>query len=104
MSSTIIDEFINLRPKLRAQFPALRRTHAGRPVVYLDGPAGSQVPQSVIDAISNYYHHHNANRGGKFDTSRETDQLMRAAHRHAADWTRHSVHIKGPAAGESPGD
>ncbi len=86
MSSTIIDEFINLLPKLRAQFPALRRTHAGRPVVYLDGPAGSQVPQSVIDAISNYYHHHNANRGGKFDTSRETDQLMRAAHRHAADW------------------
>ena len=44
---------------VRDQFPALRRD-----AVFLDGPAGSQVPQSVIDAISSYYVNHNANHGG----------------------------------------
>lgn len=73
-------------PQLRDQFPALSRQQAGRPVIYLDGPAGSQVPRSVIDAISNYYCHHNANRAGQFATSRETDQLMEDAHAAAAAW------------------
>ncbi len=86
MSVMTTATFADLVPALRAQFPALRRTHAGQPVIYLDGPAGSQVPQTVIDAISDYYQHHNANRSGKFDTSRETDQLMHNAHCVAADW------------------
>ena len=42
-------------PELRQQFPALARRHGDQPVIYLDGPAGSQVPQNVIDAISDYY-------------------------------------------------
>ncbi|MFO0906129.1 MAG: cysteine desulfurase-like protein [Pirellulales bacterium] len=71
---------------LRAQFPALQRTHAGRPVVYLDGPAGTQVPQRVIDAISHYLSHHNANHGGLFATSRESDQMLDEAHRALADF------------------
>ena len=43
-----------IQPTLRDHFPALdRRTPSGDArVVYLDGPAGSQVPQSVIDAVS----------------------------------------------------
>jgi cysteine desulfurase family protein (TIGR01976 family) len=72
--------------ELRNQFPALTRQQAGQPVVYLDGPAGSQVPQSVIDAISNYYSGHNANRCGQFATSHETDELMEDAHCAAAAW------------------
>ncbi len=72
--------------QLRHQFPALSRQHNGRSVIYLDGPAGSQVPQSVIDAISNYYCHHNANRAGQFATSHETDALMQDAHAAAAAW------------------
>lgn len=73
-------------PQLRHQFPALARQHNGQSVIYLDGPAGSQVPQSVINAISNYYCHHNANRAGQFATSHETDALMHDAHAAAAAW------------------
>ena len=38
--------------ELREQFPALRRTHNGRGVVYFDGPGGSQVAQPAIDAVA----------------------------------------------------
>ena len=41
--------------KSREEFPALRRAINGRPAVYFDGPAGSQVPQRVIDAVSGYF-------------------------------------------------
>ncbi len=61
---------------IRAQFPALQRVHAGQPVIYLDGPAGSQVPQVVIDAVSDYLAHRNANVGGLFATSQESDALL----------------------------
>ncbi|MCS5630539.1 MAG: aminotransferase class V-fold PLP-dependent enzyme, partial [Pirellulaceae bacterium] len=50
----------------RSQFPALARRHDGQEAVYLDGPAGTQVPQSVIDAISHYFSTCNANHGGLF--------------------------------------
>jgi len=65
---------------VRPQFPALRRD-----AVFFDGPAGSQVPQSVIDAISSYYVRHNANHGGLFATSRESDAVVDAARRACAD-------------------
>ncbi len=61
---------------IRNQFPSLNREYNGRPLIYLDGPAGTQVPQSVIDAISNYYKTCNANSHGQFITTRETDQMM----------------------------
>jgi cysteine desulfurase family protein (TIGR01976 family) len=75
-------------PELRTQFPSLaRRSPDGtQPAIYLDGPAGSQVPQVVIDAVSNYYLNHNANSGGKFPSSVETTQMLTEAHRAAADW------------------
>ena len=60
----------------RADFPSLERSHAGRPLAFLDGPAGSQMPSAVIEAISDYYRTANANSGGYFPTSRETDELM----------------------------
>ena len=40
---------------LRSQFPALARQQGGQPVIFLDGPGGTQVPQRVIDAVSDYY-------------------------------------------------
>lgn len=70
---------------LRQQFPALARQHDGQPVVYFDGPAGTQVPQQVIDAIGKYLARHSANHGGLFSTSRESDAMLDNAHRAVAD-------------------
>ena len=45
-------------------------------MVFLDGPAGTQVPQKVIDAISHYYEHSNSNTHGAFVTTNETDKII----------------------------
>jgi selenocysteine lyase/cysteine desulfurase len=65
--------------RCRADFPALARTQDGVPLAYLDGPAGTQVPRSVIEAIARYYETSNANLGGYFPASRETEELLAAA-------------------------
>lgn len=72
-------------PEIRDQFPALARQVAGRPAVFLDGPAGSQVPRRVADAMARYLTHCNANHGGLFATSTESDALLDRAHRALAD-------------------
>lgn len=46
------------------------------PLIYIDGPAGTQVPQSVIDGISHYYSNSNANTHGAFVTTQETDKMI----------------------------
>jgi len=61
---------------VRSQFPSLKRVVNGHQIVHLDGPAGTQVPQSVIDAIVNVYSNSNANSHGQFITSQETDHLI----------------------------
>lgn len=61
---------------IRNQFPSLQRKHNNLPLVYMDGPAGTQVPQSVIDAITRYYKNSNANSHGAFITTQETDQVI----------------------------
>ena len=61
---------------IRKQFPSLQRKHNDLPMVFLDGPAGTQVPQSVIEAISHYYSTSNANTHGAFITTRETDDVI----------------------------
>jgi cysteine desulfurase family protein (TIGR01976 family) len=71
--------------KIRAQFPALRRRHAGLPVAYFDGPGGTQVPQAVVDAISDYLLNHNANTHWAYPTSVETDEALAAARAALAD-------------------
>lgn len=71
---------------VRHQFPALARRVNGRPAVFLDGPAGSQVPQCVIDAMTRYLTEINANLGGSFVTSRESGALVDAARRGMADF------------------
>lgn len=69
---------------LRAQFPALTRKVNNASAIYFDGPAGTQVPQRVIDSISHYLATHNANHGGLFATSRESDAVLDEAHRAVA--------------------
>jgi cysteine desulfurase family protein (TIGR01976 family) len=71
--------------QLRQQFPALARQVGGRPVAYFDGPAGTQVPQCVLDAMVYYLCRNNANHGGRFATARESDQMIEEAHRAVAD-------------------
>jgi len=61
---------------IRAQFPALSRQHGGRPVAYFDGPGGTQVPRGVVEAMSDYLYHHNANTHWAYPTSEETDRLV----------------------------
>jgi cysteine desulfurase family protein (TIGR01976 family) len=60
---------------VRARFSALDRPHA-----FFDGPAGTQVPDEVIEAIAGYLRESNANVGGQFETSRRTGELVEAAH------------------------
>jgi cysteine desulfurase family protein (TIGR01976 family) len=64
---------------VRARFPALASG-----IAFLDGPGGTQCPQSVIDAIGGYLRDSNANLGGAFEASRRSDALVEDAHAAAA--------------------
>lgn len=70
---------------IRARFPALALPVAGRPAAFLDGPAGTQVPRSVIDAISNHLIRANANTAGTFVTSVRNDEAVAGARSAMAD-------------------
>ena len=70
---------------LRARFPALSIEQDGRPVVLFDGPGGTQVPDTVIEAVSRYYRESNANHDGTFLTSRRSDAVVDDAHQALAD-------------------
>jgi cysteine desulfurase family protein (TIGR01976 family) len=71
---------------IRSQFPALTQTVNGHPAAFLDGPGGTQVPQRVIDAISHYLRRDNANTGGAYSTSRNTDAMIAEARAAMADF------------------
>jgi cysteine desulfurase family protein (TIGR01976 family) len=70
----------------RAQFPALSITDQGRPRVYLDNPAGTQVPRQVIDRTVDCLTSRNANLGGYFRTTVEAGELVDQAHQACADF------------------
>ena len=72
--------------RIRSQFPALDRIHNGHPVAYFDGPGGTQVPRSVVEAMSSYLYHHNANTHWNYPTSAETDQAISEARLAVADF------------------
>ena len=71
---------------VRSQFPSLAQTVNGHPATFLDGPGGTQVPQRVIDAISDYLRRDNANTGGAYATSRHTDAMIAEARAAMADF------------------
>lgn len=70
---------------IRSHFPALARTHNGEPVAYFDAPGGTQVPRGVVEAMSDYLFHHNANTHWEYPTSAETDAIIAGAREAAAD-------------------
>ncbi|MFC7364123.1 MULTISPECIES: cysteine desulfurase-like protein [Bhargavaea] len=78
MSAYPIDE-------IRKQFPALGRTYHGKPVVFLDGPGGSQVVKGAMDAMVAYMTSGNANLHGQFPTSRETEAMIQESREAVAD-------------------
>jgi cysteine desulfurase family protein (TIGR01976 family) len=71
---------------VRSQFPSLAQIVNGQPATFLDGPGGTQVPQRVIDAISDYLKRDNANTGGAYATSRHTDAMIAGARSAMADF------------------
>ena len=71
---------------VRSQFPSLAQSVNGRPATFLDGPGGTQVPQRVIDAISEYLKGDNANTCGAYATSRRTDAMIASARSAMADF------------------
>jgi cysteine desulfurase family protein (TIGR01976 family) len=72
--------------QIRSHFPALARTYNGKPLVYFDGPGGTQVTQSCIDAMVDYLSRCNANHGGAFVTATESDSILAEAHEVMADF------------------
>ena len=71
---------------IRPEFPALGLQHGTRPVLFADGPGGTQVPTRTIEAVSRYYREMNANDGGAFQTSQASDAMALDAHAAAADF------------------
>ena len=69
----------------RRRFPGLNRDIDGRPAVFADAPGGTQVPDSVMEAMAGYLARSNANQGGAFATSQETDRVIADARRAGAD-------------------
>src|SRR6266436_878614 len=70
---------------VRAQFPSLKLRVNGQPTAFLDGPAGTQVPKQVTDAVQNYFLTANANTCGAFATSRANDAMIASARAAMAD-------------------
>ena len=71
---------------IRSQFPSLSQTVDGQPAVFFDGPGGTQVPQRVINAISDYLKSSNANTCGAYATSHRTDVVISRARDAMADF------------------
>src|SRR5438552_5192077 len=72
--------------EIRQCFPPLARTHNGYPVAYFDGPGGTQVPRSVVEAMNDYLYRHNANTHWAYPTSEETDAMIESARDVFADF------------------
>ena len=65
---------------VRREFPALSRTHDGRSRVYMDNPAGTQLPRRVVDAITGALVDAASNYGGFFENSRNAEAIYARAH------------------------
>ena len=78
---------------LRAQFPSLNLKLEGHPAIFFDNPGGTQVPESVVQAVSHYYLNDNANAGGSFLTSHRTDSTISSARGAMGDLLNARGHI-----------
>lgn len=68
---------------IRQLFPSINHPNA---LIFFDNPAGSQVPQSVIDGFADYFTTMNANQGGAFATSQQTDAMVHDVRQKVADF------------------
>ena len=71
---------------VREQFPSLKLQVNGQAAAFLDGPAGTQVPRQVMEAVENCFLSANANTCGAFETSRRNDAMIAATRRAMADF------------------
>jgi cysteine desulfurase family protein (TIGR01976 family) len=71
---------------VREQFPSLQLKVNGQPAAFLDGPAGTQAPRQVMDAVQRYFREQNANTYGAFLTSRRTNEVIAGARSAMADF------------------
>ena len=78
--------------KIRDQFPALNHSRRGKKPIFLDGAAGTQVPQRCILAMVRYLSTCNANTHGAFATSQESDHILERAH----TWTAAFLNAHSP--------
>ena len=72
--------------RVRREFPALSGTHDGRPRVFMDNPAGTQLPRRVVEAVANALMEAASNYGGYFEGSRNAEAIYAAAHRAMAEF------------------
>ena len=71
---------------VRAQFPALALTDNGKRRIYFDNPAGTQVPTTVAEAITDCLLSKNSNLGGYFATAKDADAVVQSAREAMADF------------------
>lgn len=71
---------------IRSEFPGLAHRQHGAPVAFFDGPAGSQVPARVGEAVRHYLLHTNSQHGGLFEVSQASDAILDASHQALADF------------------
>ena len=71
--------------EIRRQFPALNEEYDGRKAIFFDNPGGTQVHETVIEAMVDYLRRRNSNTHGLFETSRRTDAVIEEAHQAVAD-------------------
>ena len=72
--------------RIRREFPALAVKDDGRPRIFLDNPGGTQIARRAIERMTDYLTAMNANAGGHFITSRDSDRLLDEAHAAMADF------------------
>ena len=84
--TSVLDAQVASVQSIRSAFPSMSRREGAYPVAYFDGPGGTQVPQRVADAMSEYLLHHNANTHWAYPTSAETDALLQAARETLGDF------------------
>ena len=71
--------------EIRGEFPAIQQKAEGRPLTYMDGPGGTQVHGSVIEAMGRYLTEANSNASGAFLFSQRTDETAASARSALAD-------------------
>jgi cysteine desulfurase family protein (TIGR01976 family) len=90
-ANPVLEPSIASTDEIRAGFPALARVYGGHRVAYFDGPGGTQTPSAVVEAMSDYLVHHNANTHWGFPTSAETDAALSYARQAVADFLNASA-------------